>query len=164
LSVPALVSVAHPGQGVRDDAGIPLLGFSHQPPFVAAIVAFWRIVVSSVLMTCLCSIGALDIAANFNFADVEGGAMIWKPQEIENLRALGFGVIVQEAAAGTSRQSTMTVESAASVAIIKRYRNMIGGCSRRGGQRASAGKKVQVGQDEKVKSAPECCYCHLQAT
>jgi hypothetical protein len=93
----------HPGQNVRDDAGVALLGLGHEPPFVAAVETLWRIIESSVLVACFSTISALNIAADFDLANVEGGTIIWQPQEVENLRALGLGVIIQETAAGACR-------------------------------------------------------------
>jgi hypothetical protein len=74
------------------------------------------------LVARLRTISALYIAANFDFANVERGAMVWEEQKVKNLRALGLGIIEQEAAASASRQAAVTVESTASLALVQGYR------------------------------------------
>jgi hypothetical protein len=104
----------------------------------------FRIVVPSVLVTGFGTVGALDVAANFNLANVERRAVIWKPQEVENLRAVRLGIIVQESAAGTSGQAAVAIESTAGIAVVKRYRYMIWGSNSKGRQRVpGAGKKAK---------------------
>ena len=41
------------------------------------------------LVARLSTISALDIATDFDLANVERGAMVWQPQKVKNLRALG---------------------------------------------------------------------------
>ncbi len=130
---------SHPRQHISNDAGVALFGFSHEPPFITAIEALRRIVKASMLVTGLGAISALDVAPDFNLANVESGTVIWKPQEVEDLRALGFGVIKQQTAASTGRQAAVTVELTTSVAIVERDRKMIKWGGGRGGERARAG-------------------------
>lgn len=93
------------------------------------------------LVARLRTISALYIAANFDFANVERGAMVWEEQKVKNLRALGLGIIEQEAAASARRQAAVTVESTASLALVEGYRKRMSiGCNRVV-QSASAGQE-----------------------
>ena len=130
---------SHPRQHISNDAGVALFGFSHEPPFITAIEALQRIVKASMLVTGLGSISALDVAPDFNLANVECSAVVWKPQEVEDLRALGFGVIKQQTATSTGRQAAVAVESTTSKAIVERDRKMIKRGGRGGEKRARAG-------------------------
>ena len=101
------------------------------------------------------TISALDIATDFDLANVERGAMVWQPQKVKNLRALGLGVIEQEAAAGTSRQAAVTIEPTASLALVEGYLKKTSiGCSRAAQQCSSAGQEERDGE-RNVKNASE---------
>ena len=93
-----------------------------------------RIVVTRVLVARLGAVGALHVPADFNFANVERGAMAGQPQEVEDLRALRLRIIKQEAAAGACRQASVAVESAAGIAVIECDREWIGVARRSGGE------------------------------
>lgn len=101
------------------------------------------------------TISALDIATDFDLANVERGAMVWQPQKVKNLRALGLRVIEQEAAAGASRQAAVTIEPTASLALVEGYRKRTCiGCSRAAQQCSSAGQEERDGE-RNVKNASE---------
>ena len=93
-----IVSVANPvrgapGQGGQLDLRISGFGLFHQPPLITAVIVFVR---SRVHVARLRTVGGVHVGANFHLEDLQAGPIVRLEQIVENLAAIGLGVVDQE--------------------------------------------------------------------
>ena len=80
-----------PAEGVERESGGAAAGLLHQPPLVAAgVVRCFR---AGAAVAGLGAAGGVHLAADFDFEMLEGCAEFWGEQQVEDLAALGLGVI-----------------------------------------------------------------------
>ncbi len=83
-----------PGQAVEPDGGVAGLGLLGQPPFVALVAVDGA---PGVLDAGLGAVGGVGVAADLQFQHLQGGAVAGLEQVVQQLAALGFRIVHQQA-------------------------------------------------------------------
>ena len=105
-----------PGQGGEFDGGVAGFGLGHQPPFVAAVAAQ---VGGGVHVRGFGAVGGVGVAADLDFEDLQGGAVAGFEQVVQDLAALWFGVVGQQAGvAAAAGDRADAVEGAAALGTV----------------------------------------------
>jgi len=90
---------ATPGAGIEGERGVAFFGLAHEPPFVAAPVIK---VVAGVHVAGLGALGGVAIARHLDEEGAEGGAELGFEEEVEDLVALGLGIIFEQHGGGAA--------------------------------------------------------------
>ena len=116
-----VVAVADPGwraPGERGelDVGVARLGLLHEPPLVAAVVV---LVGSGMHVAGLGTVGGVHVCADLDLEDLDAGAVVGLEEIVENLAALGLGIVDEKARVATAAaDGSDSVEDAAGTGCV----------------------------------------------